>query len=120
VEYIAFLQSLESPSTKPHNADQLLEMLGMSHRTYIIFRHHFADIIQVASTERPAMPTSAPLLDALEVEKSAAPWDKEAIERNHPHYKDAAQASNKKNAAGTSGATSEANQGGNSSAPLGK
>jgi len=69
------------------------------------------------------MPTSTPLLDALKVEKSA-PRDKEAIERNHPHYKDAAQASkkvdSKKNAAATSGAASEANQGGNSSAPLGK
>ncbi len=45
----------------------------------------------VASTERPAMPASTPLLDALEADKSAQ-RDKEAIQRNHSHYKDAAQA----------------------------
>ena len=110
---------MEAPSTKPHNADVLLEMLGVFRRHIYIFRHHFAHILQVASAERPAMPTSVPLLNALEVEKSA-PRDKEAIERNHPHYKDAAQASNRKNAAATPGAAPEANQGGNSSAPLGK
>jgi len=33
-EYIAFLQSLWAPSTKPHDADQLMEMLGPSHRAY--------------------------------------------------------------------------------------
>jgi hypothetical protein len=34
-EYIAFLQSLETLSTKPYDADQLLEMLG-SYRTSIV------------------------------------------------------------------------------------
>ncbi len=33
-EYIAFLQSLEAPSTRPYDVDQLLEMLG-SHCVYI-------------------------------------------------------------------------------------
>ncbi|KAI0301340.1 Smg-4/UPF3 family-domain-containing protein [Russula brevipes] len=105
-EYIAFLQSLEAPSTKPHDADQLLEML-------------------VASTERPAMPASTPLLDALKAEKSAQ-RDKEAIQRNHSHYKDAAQASKrdetkkKTTAAGASGSAPASKQGGESIAPLGK
>src|SRR5260221_6678833 len=98
-------------------------MLGPSHHPYI-FRHHVAHTILVASTERPAMPTSTPLLDALKAEKSAQ-RDKEAIQRNHPHYKDAAQASKKddskrKAAAAASGATSEAKQGGDSTAPLSK
>lgn len=105
-EYIAFLQSLETLSTKPYDADQLLEML-------------------VASTERPAMPASTPLLDALKAEKSAQ-RDKEAIQRNHPHYKDAAQASKKeeskkKAAAAAAAATpAAAKQSGDTAAPLGK
>ncbi|KAH9990204.1 Smg-4/UPF3 family-domain-containing protein [Russula compacta] len=102
-EYIAFLQSLEAPSTKPHDADQLLEML-------------------VASTERPAMPVSTPLLDALKAEKSAQ-RDKEAIQRNHPHYKDAAQASKKeesKKKAAAFSASPATKQSGELTAPLGK
>lgn len=103
-DYIAFLQSLEAPSTKPHDADQLLEML-------------------VASTERPAMPASTPLLDALKAEKSAQ-RDKEAIQRNHPHYKDAAQASkreeSKRKAAAASSAAAESKHSGEPTAPLGK
>ncbi|KAF8273587.1 Smg-4/UPF3 family-domain-containing protein [Lactarius quietus] len=105
-EYVAFLQSLETLSTKPYDADQLLEML-------------------VASTERPAMPASTPLLDALKAEKSAQ-RDKEAIQRNHPHYKDAAQASKKeeskkKAAAAAAVATpAAAKQTGDPAAPLGK
>ncbi|KAH9039962.1 Smg-4/UPF3 family-domain-containing protein [Lactarius hengduanensis] len=104
-EYIAFLQSLETLSTKPYDTDQLLEML-------------------VASTERPSMPASTPLLDALKAEKSAQ-RDKEAIQRNHPHYKDAAQASkkeeSKKKAAAAAAATAAtAKQSGDSAAPLGK
>ncbi|KAI9438318.1 Smg-4/UPF3 family-domain-containing protein [Lactarius indigo] len=100
-EYIAFLQSLETLSTKPYDADQLLEML-------------------VASTERPSMPASTPLLDALKAEKSAQ-RDKEAIQRNHPHYKDAVQASKKeesKKKAAVAAAT--AKQSGDPAAPLGK
>lgn len=101
-EYIAFLQALETPSTKPYDTDQLLEML-------------------VASTERPSMPASTPLLDALKAEKSAQ-RDKEAIQRNHPHYKDAVQASkkeeSKKKAAAAAAAT--AKQASDSATPLGK
>ncbi|KAI9511371.1 Smg-4/UPF3 family-domain-containing protein [Russula earlei] len=105
-EYIAFLQALEASSTKPHDTDQLLEML-------------------VASTERPAMPASTPLLDALKAEKSAQ-RDKEAIQRNHPHYKDSQiskreESKKKATAAPTAaGATSELKQSGESTAPLGK
>jgi hypothetical protein len=78
-------------------------MLGPAHA--YIFRHHFAHTILVVSAERPGMP----LLGALVVEKRT----KEAVQRNRPHYKDAAKAfkeddSKKKVAA--SGATSEANK----------
>ena len=72
------------------------------------------------------MLASTPLLDALKAEKSAQ-RDKEAIQRNHAHYKDAAHASmkdeSKKKAAAagaTSGSTSEAKQSGETAAPLGK
>jgi len=72
------------------------------------------------------MPTSTLLLDALKAEKSAQ-RDKEAIQRNHPPYKDAAQASkteeSKKKAAAAaaaSSAASEAKQGGEPTASLGK
>src|SRR5712671_4737265 len=68
------------------------------------------------------MPASTPLLDALKAEKSAQ-RDKEAIQRNHAHYKDAAHASkkdeSKKKAGAGSGSTSEAKQSGESAAPLG-
>lgn len=69
------------------------------------------------------MPASTPLLDALKAEKSAQ-RDKEAIQRNHPHYKEAAQASkreeSKKKAAAASSAAAESKQSGESTAPLGK
>ena len=69
------------------------------------------------------MPASTPLLDALKAEKSAQ-RDKEAIQRNHAHYKDAAHASkkdeSKKKAAAAAGFTSEVKQSGESAAPLGK
>jgi len=66
-------------------------------------------------------------LDALKFGKSAQ-RDKEVTQRNHPHHKDAAQASKKVKsktktaaaAAATSRAVSEAKQGGESTAPLGK
>ena len=54
------------------------------------------------------MPTPTPLLDSLKAEKYAQ-RDKEAIQRKHPHYKDAAQhprrTNPKKMAAAASGAT---------------
>jgi regulator of nonsense transcripts 3 len=69
------------------------------------------------------MPASTPLLDALKAEKSAQ-RDKEAIQRNHPHYKDAVQASKreefKKKAVATSSAAAESKKSGESTAPLGK
>jgi len=55
-------------------------VLGPSHHAYTL-RHHSAQTTLVASTERPAISTSTPLLDALKAEK----WpqrDKEAIQRN--------------------------------------
>jgi len=71
------------------------------------------------------MSTSTPVLDALEAEKSAE-RDKEAIQRNHPHYKDAALASKKdkpKTMAAAAAAFSpacEAKEGDKSNAPLRK
>jgi len=95
-------------------------MLGPSHHAYV-FGHHFAHTILVAPTERPAMPTSTPLLEALKAEESAQ-RDKEEIQRNHFHYKDAPHASKKdesrKEAGAASGAASEAKQCDDSTAPL--
>ena len=89
---------------------------------YAYFSLH-TDTHLVASTERPAMPASTPLLDALKAEKSAQ-RDKEAIQRNHPHYKDAVQASkreeSKKKTAATSSTAAESKKSGESTAPLGK
>lgn len=51
-------------------------------------------MVLVASTEHPAMPTSAPLLDTPKAEEYVQ-QDKGAIQRSHPHYKDAAQTSRK-------------------------
>jgi len=69
------------------------------------------------------MPTRTPLLDAHKAEKSAQ-RDKEAIQRNHLHYKDGAQAFKKDDsntkATTSSGANSGGKQGGNSTAPLGE
>jgi regulator of nonsense transcripts 3 len=69
------------------------------------------------------MPASTPLLDALKAEKSAQ-RDKEAIQRNHPHYKDAVQASKreefKKKATATSTAAADSKKSSESTAPMGK
>ncbi|KAI0319334.1 Smg-4/UPF3 family-domain-containing protein [Amylostereum chailletii] len=75
-DFIAFLQALESSATKPYDAEQLLENL-------------------IASTAPHPQPTSTPLLEALKAEKSAQK-DKEAILRNHPHYKDSKKDDGKK------------------------
>ncbi len=97
-------------------------MLGPSHAHIFPGKTFLTRTLLVASTERPAMPASTPLLDALKAEKSAQ-RDKEAIQRNHAHYKDAAHASkkdeSKKKAGAGSGSTSEAKQSGESAAPLG-
>jgi regulator of nonsense transcripts 3 len=45
------------------------------------------DLVTVADIQPPALPTTTPLLEALKAEKSAQK-DKEAILRNHAHYKD--------------------------------
>ncbi|KAG5219494.1 Smg-4/UPF3 family-domain-containing protein [Salix suchowensis] len=47
-------------------------------------------IEKVASTQPAPMPTTTPLLEALKAEKSAAK-DREAILRNHAHYKEIAR-----------------------------
>ena len=69
------------------------------------------------------MLTSTPVLGALKAEKPAHP-DKEVIQRNHFHERDAAQASKKfdshNKAAADSSAASEAKQSGDSTGPLGK
>ncbi|KAL7284648.1 hypothetical protein ACG7TL_001945 [Trametes sanguinea] len=68
-DYISFLESLKEASTKPSDADTLEAL--------------------VASMQPPPPPTTTPLLEALKAEKSAQK-DKEAILRNHAHYKDPA------------------------------
>jgi len=69
------------------------------------------------------MSTSTPLLDALKSEKSIQ-RDKEAIQWNHPQYKDAARTSKKDDfkdkVAAAPGAASEAKQRGNLTAPPGR
>jgi regulator of nonsense transcripts 3 len=87
------------------------------------FRNHFAHTILVTSTERPAMPTSTPVLDTLKAEKYAH-RDKVAIQRDYSRERDATPASKKddpkKKAAAAFGAASEAKQHGDLTAPLGK
>ncbi|KAJ3477471.1 hypothetical protein NLI96_g10441 [Meripilus lineatus] len=66
-DYISFMESLKDTQTKTFDADTLEAL--------------------VASTQPAPAPTSTPLLEALKAEKSAQK-DKEAIQRNHAHYKD--------------------------------
>ncbi|EMD37045.1 hypothetical protein CERSUDRAFT_95309 [Gelatoporia subvermispora B] len=66
-DYISFLESLNNPASKPADADTLETL--------------------ITSTQPPPHPTTTPLLEALKAEKSAQK-DKEAILRNHAHYKD--------------------------------
>ncbi|ETW77358.1 hypothetical protein HETIRDRAFT_436258 [Heterobasidion irregulare TC 32-1] len=77
-DFISFMQVLEASSAKLIDTEQLLDTL-------------------IASTQPVPMPKSTPLLEALKAEKSAQK-DKEAILRNHPHYKDAAALSKKEDA----------------------
>ncbi|TFK25417.1 hypothetical protein FA15DRAFT_357273 [Coprinopsis marcescibilis] len=68
-DYISFIESLNAPtSSEPVTIDSLL-----------------------AATRPPSPPKTTPLLEALKAEKSAQK-DKEAILRNHAHYKDPASA----------------------------
>ena len=46
---MAFLEFLEPPLTEPHGADQLLEVLGLSHRASIL-RHNLHYPFLVAPT----------------------------------------------------------------------
>ncbi|KAF4603139.1 hypothetical protein EYR38_003544 [Pleurotus pulmonarius] len=66
-DYISFIETLEaSKKTEPVSLEAL-----------------------IASTQPAPMPTTTPLLEALKAEKSAAK-DREAILRNHAHYKEIA------------------------------
>lgn len=82
-DYISFMESLKDTQTKTFDADTL-EALGMNDNF-----HHWTQSNPplVASTQPAPAPTSTPLLEALKAEKSAQK-DKEAIQRNHAHYKD--------------------------------
>ncbi|KAI0753310.1 Smg-4/UPF3 family-domain-containing protein, partial [Daedaleopsis nitida] len=68
-DFISFLESLKEVSSKPFDADTLETL--------------------IASTQPAPLPTTTPLLEALKAEKSAQK-DKEAIIRNHAHYKESA------------------------------
>ncbi|KAG1740497.1 Smg-4/UPF3 family-domain-containing protein [Suillus paluster] len=72
-DYISFLETLKNAEKAEHVS---LETL-------------------IAASQPPAPPTTTPLLEALKAEKSAQK-DKEAILRNHAHYKDLALASSVK------------------------
>ncbi|KXN89741.1 Regulator of nonsense transcripts UPF3 [Leucoagaricus sp. SymC.cos] len=72
-DYISFIESLKAPSTtEPVSIETL-----------------------IASTRPPSPPKTTPLLEALKVEKQAQK-DKEAIIRNHAHYKDLLKGSSAK------------------------
>ncbi|KAI0342420.1 hypothetical protein BDW22DRAFT_1413639 [Trametopsis cervina] len=66
-DFISFVESLKEPQTKPFDAETLETL--------------------VADIQPMSHPTTTPLLEALKAEKSAQK-DKEAILRNHAHYKD--------------------------------
>ncbi|KAI0696522.1 Smg-4/UPF3 family-domain-containing protein [Cytidiella melzeri] len=66
-DFISFMESLKEPQTKPLDLDSLDNLIADKHIS--------------------PPPTTTPLLEALKAEKSAQK-DKEAIIRNHAHYKD--------------------------------
>ncbi|KAI0080404.1 hypothetical protein K474DRAFT_1704712 [Panus rudis PR-1116 ss-1] len=66
-DFISFIESLKEAPSKPLDIDNLESL--------------------VAAAQPPPPPTTTPLLEALKAEKSAQK-DKEAILRNHAHYKD--------------------------------
>jgi hypothetical protein len=74
----------------------------------LIYSHFCTWDILVASTGHPAMLISMPFLGALKAKKYVQ-RDKEAIHRNHSHYKDAAQTSGKDNSKKKAITTSDAN-----------
>ncbi|KAH9925165.1 Smg-4/UPF3 family-domain-containing protein [Fomitopsis serialis] len=98
-DYISFLKSLQEGGAKPVDGETIETL--------------------IAASQPPPQPTTTPLLEALKAEKSAQK-DKEAILRNHAHYKDASVAASakkkdeKKSAAGGAAKPAPAEQ------PLGK
>ncbi len=84
-DFISFLESLKEVQTKTFDADTL-ETLGEFRQRILPARPKRS---VVASTQPAPAPTTTPLLEALRAEKSAQK-DKEAIQRNHAHYKDPA------------------------------
>ena len=83
--YLSFLESLKGTKTESVSLDTLSEWicraLNIGLMPSLLRR-------SVAASQPPPRPTTTPLLEALKAEKSAQK-DKEAILRNHAHYKDA-------------------------------
>ena len=73
-------QTQNHPPSKHSVCLHLFSPLPILRLTFLIF-------LSVASTQQPPQPKTTPLLEALKAEKSANK-DKEAILRNHAHYKD--------------------------------
>ena len=73
-------QTQNHPPSKHSVRLHLFSPLPILPLTFYIF-------LSVASTQQPPQPKTTPLLEALKAEKSANK-DKEAILRNHAHYKD--------------------------------
>ncbi|KIP09958.1 hypothetical protein PHLGIDRAFT_85906, partial [Phlebiopsis gigantea 11061_1 CR5-6] len=71
-DFLSFIESLKEPAGKLSDSE-LLETLS-------------------SGSQLPPMPTTTPLLEALKAEKSAQ-RDREAILRNHAHYKEIATSS---------------------------
>jgi len=74
-DYLSFLESLKDGGSKPGDVETLETL--------------------IAASQPPPQPTTTPLLEALKAEKSAQ-RDKEAILRNHAHYKDQSTTSGSK------------------------
>lgn len=85
-DYISFIETLEaSKKAEPVSLEALSTCSASQSLAYICILTTLA----VASTQPAPMPTTTPLLEALKAEKSAAK-DREAILRNHAHYKEIA------------------------------
>ena len=86
-DYISFLESLNaSANAEPPTLEALSPSPSLSHTSHPPSNFHYL-FSTVASTQQPPQPKTTPLLEALKAEKSANK-DKEAILRNHAHYKD--------------------------------
>lgn len=94
-DYISFLEYLEViEKTGPPS----LEALSKSLRTITLSECKNLPPEKVAAAQSAPQPTTTPLLEALKAEKSAQK-DKEAIIRNHAHYKESAIIAKKEEAA---------------------